>query len=170
MTEGASAFFEQIRALAARPVEPQSPDPFLQSVIATEQIDRCTEMEKLLAQARALGSQAPTDVIEILKLATAGKQEAIEVRAAAEDRIARAAAGSKYIVDGIERLEGYSNKSWWKANRIYTAIRNWEPPLNQISRDLLVPLVRRMVDSGVASGIEPPEDVLAIVKRIEDGF
>ena len=41
MTEGAGAFFEQIRALAARPVEPPSPDPFLQSVLATEQIDRC---------------------------------------------------------------------------------------------------------------------------------
>lgn len=170
MTEGAGAFFEQIRALAARPVEPPSPDPFLQSVLATEQIDRCAQMEELLAQARALGLQAPTDVIEILELASAGKQEAIEVRAAAEDRIARAAAGSKYIIDGIERLEGHSNQSWWKANRIYTAFRNWEPPLNQISRDQLVVLARHMINSAAAAGIEPPEDVLAIVKRIEDGF
>ena len=116
MTEGAGAFFEQIRALAARPVEPPSPDPFLQSVLATEQIDRCAQMEELLARARALGVQAPTDVVELLEIAAAGKREAIEVRAAAEDRIARAAAGSKYIVDGIERLAGYSNQSWWKAN------------------------------------------------------
>jgi hypothetical protein len=95
--------------------------------------------------------------------------EALEVRAAAEERIARIAAGSRYVVDGIERLEVYSNRRVWKANRMYTAIRNWEPPLNQIPREHLLPLLRRMVATATATGIEPPEDVLAIVKKIEDG-
>lgn len=170
MTAGDGALFALIRAIADRlpSADAQTPDPFLQSVIAKQVIDRCLEMEELMARVRALGVEPPDDITEILESAAVNKQQALEVRAAAEERIARIAAGSKSVVDGIERLEVYSNRAVWRANRFYTAIGNWEPPLNQVSREQLLPLLRRMLAGASATGIEPPEDVLAIVKRVED--
>lgn len=103
------ALFEQIRAIAALPKN-DSPDPFLKLEFAKQQIARAVEMETLMARARAVGAQPPADVVELLAIAAARKEKAIEVRAATEQRIARIAAGSKYVVDGIERLEAYTNR------------------------------------------------------------
>lgn len=170
MTAGAGALFALIRAIADRPPseDAQTPDPFLQSVIAEQMIDRCLEMEELMARVRALGAEPPDDIAEILETAAVNKQQAHEIRGAAEERIARMSAGSRSVVDGIERLEAYGNRAVWKANRFYAAIRNWEPPLNQVSREQLLPLLSRMVAEASATGVEPPEDVLAIVRRVED--
>lgn len=166
MGEEAVALYAQIRAIGARPPSPDTDtrDPFLQAVIANQTIVRCRAMAELMARARALGAEPPADVLALMEVAAADNKEAVDLRATAEERIARITVASRYIVDGIERLEAHSNKP----NRLYTAIRNWESPLNQIPREQLVTLVRRMVAEAASTGAEPPEDVLAIVQRIEN--
>lgn len=115
MAEDSAALFAQIREMAAKPAPTSllSGDIFLQSVIADETIQRCAGIEELLARAHALGAVPPADVAEIGERAAWAKEEAIAVKEAAEVVIARVAATSKYIVDGIEQIETYSNE--WSA-------------------------------------------------------
>lgn len=115
MAEDSAALFAQIHEMASKPASTSllSGDVFLQSVIADQTIQRCTEIEALLARARALGAVPPPDIAEIGTRATWAKNEAEAVKEAAEAVIARVAATSKYIVDGLDQIEAYSNE--WSA-------------------------------------------------------
>lgn len=111
MAEDSAELFAQIRKRASKPAPTSllSGDVFLQSVIADQTIRRCTEIEALLARAHALGAVPPTDIAEIATRGTWAKKEAEAVKEAAAAVIARVTATSKYIVDGLDQIEAYSN-------------------------------------------------------------
>lgn len=115
MVEDSAALFAQIREMASKPAPTSllSGDVFLQSVIADQTIQRCSDIGALLSRAHALGAVPPADIAEIATRASWAKEEAATVKEAAEAVIARVAATSKYIVDGIDQIEAYSNA--WSA-------------------------------------------------------
>lgn len=115
MVEDTAALFAQIRELASQPAPASlfSGDVFLQSVLADQTIQRCADIHSLLSQAHALGAVPPADIAEIGTRAAWAKEEAATVKEAAEAVIARVAATSKYIVDGIDEIEAYGNA--WSA-------------------------------------------------------
>lgn len=112
MAKDTAALFAQIREMASKPVSTSllSGDVFLQSVIADQTIQRYTDIETLLARSHALGAVPPADIAEIGTRATWAKREAEAAKEAAEAVIARVAATSKYIVDGLDQIEAYSNE------------------------------------------------------------
>lgn len=115
MGEDSAALFAQIRAVASQPAPTSlfSGDVFQQKVIADQMIERCGDIETLMARVHALGAGTPADIVEIVERAGWAKTEAAAVKEAAEDVIARVSATSKYIVHGIEEIEAYSNE--WSA-------------------------------------------------------
>ncbi|MDB2192919.1 hypothetical protein [Mycobacteroides abscessus] len=115
MVEDSAALFAQIREMASQPAPTSllSGDVFLQSVIADQTIQRCADIESLLSRTHALGAVPPADIAEIATRAAWAKTEAEVVKEAAAVVIARVAATSKYIVDGIDEIEAYSNA--WSA-------------------------------------------------------
>lgn len=78
-------------------------------MIADQTIQRCADIESLLSRAHALGAVPTADIAEIATRAAWAKTEAEVVKEAAAAVIARVAATSKYIVDGIDEIETYSN-------------------------------------------------------------
>ncbi|MDO3057006.1 Uncharacterised protein [Mycobacteroides abscessus subsp. massiliense] len=115
MAKDSAALFAQIREMASQPVASSllSGDVFLQSVIADQTIQRCADIAALLSQAHALGAVPPADIAEIATRAAWAKKEAEAAKEAAAAVIARVTATSKYIVDGIDEIEAYSNA--WSA-------------------------------------------------------